>query len=70
MAVPDEEAAAFSVAFYRELLLRRTCFGVAALRARDHLLRKHGNPTGIAYSIYGNTDLTVATANVGPHERA
>lgn len=63
MDIPDDEAAAFSVAFYNELLLRRSSFGVAALRARSHLLRRHGNPIGLAYSVYGNTDLTVTRVN-------
>jgi hypothetical protein len=59
IAIPDEEAAEFTVAFYRELLLGGAGFGVAAHRARIRLLEKFGNPIGLAYSVYGNTDLQV-----------
>lgn len=59
VAIPDEEAVEFAVAFYRELLLSGTGFGVAAHRARIRLLERFGNPLGLAYSVYGNTDLHV-----------
>ncbi|MCE6996223.1 CHAT domain-containing protein [Saccharothrix sp. S26] len=59
VAIPDEEAAEFAVAFYRELLLGGASFGVAVHRARMRLLEKFGNPIGLAYSVYGNTDLQV-----------
>lgn len=59
IAIPDEEAAEFSIAFYRSLLMRQEPFGLAAHRARTHLLEEFGNPIGIAYSVYGNTDLIV-----------
>lgn len=65
IAVPDEEAAEFSIAFYRSLLMLQEPFGLAAHRARTHLLEEFGNPIGIAYSVYGNTDLVVTQQEAG-----
>ncbi|MGW0179101.1 CHAT domain-containing protein [Nocardia sp. NPDC003345] len=58
ITVPDQDAAEISVAFYRELLTG-VDVGTAMHRARTHVLRKHGNPLGLAYTVYGNTDLTI-----------
>ncbi|WP_157767631.1 CHAT domain-containing protein [Actinosynnema pretiosum] len=59
IAIPDEEAAAFAVAFYRSFLVEGVGFGRSVHRARETLLHRHGNPLGLAYSAYGNTDLAV-----------
>ncbi|WP_040796555.1 CHAT domain-containing protein [Nocardia higoensis] len=58
IAIPDEEAAEFSRTFYRELLDGAT-LGDAVHRARNYLLDAFGNPIGLAYTVYGNTDLTI-----------
>jgi len=59
VAVRDGLAARFSQEFYRALLLRGATVGDAARHARTQLLRAHRNPLGLAYVIYGNTELKV-----------
>ncbi|UGT61882.1 CHAT domain-containing protein [Nocardia asteroides] len=58
IAIPDEEAAEFSRVFYRELL-EGGSVGVAAHRSRNHLLHDFTNPIGLAYTVYGDTDLAI-----------
>ncbi|MFC8045242.1 CHAT domain-containing protein [Nocardia sp. NPDC057353] len=58
VAIPDEEAAEFSRVFYRELL-DGADVGLAAHRARSHLLHVFTNPIGLAYTVYGDTDLAI-----------
>lgn len=66
IAIPDEEAAEFSRVFYRELL-DGASVGVAAHRARNHLLHVFTNPIGLAYTVYGDTDLAL-TERRDPNE--
>lgn len=64
VAMPDRMAAAFSQKFYELLLLRGKPLGLAVHEARNHLLTESRNPLGLAYSVYGNTELRVVNGVV------
>ena len=64
--IPDDVAAEFSATFYARLVLARQPLGTAFLTARNHLLRRYGNPLGICYSAYADPDLRMTTAHAGP----
>ncbi|WP_439660021.1 CHAT domain-containing protein [Lentzea sp. HUAS TT2] len=64
VAMPDRMAAAFSKKFYELLLLKGEPLGIAAHEARAHLLTEFRNPLGLAYSVYGNTELRIVNGVV------
>lgn len=64
VAIPDRMAAAFSRRFYERLLLKGEPLGVAAFEAREHMLIESCNPLGLAYSVYGNTELRIVNGVV------
>jgi hypothetical protein len=55
----DDVAAAFSSSFYERFLKLRQPLGRAMLEARRHLLYGSGNPLGIAYTSYADSDMHV-----------
>ncbi len=55
--IPDDVAALFSQEFYRALLLKGQSLGQAVNSARWALLRDHRSLLGLAYTVYGDTDL-------------
>lgn len=55
--MPDDVAWTFSTAFYERFLQWGRPLGSAMLEARRHLLYKHGNPLGIAYTSYADPEL-------------
>lgn len=57
--LPDHMAATFSQRFYELFLLKGTPLGLAVNEARNHMLTESWNPLGLAYSVYGNTDLRI-----------
>jgi CHAT domain len=57
--MPDDVAAAFSSSFYERFLKWRKPLGLAMLEARRHLLYGSGNPLGIAYTSYADSDMHV-----------
>jgi len=59
VAIPDDVAAVFSRSLYEGLFLQAQPVGAAVHQARRHLLERYGNPLGIAYSVYGDSDLMV-----------
>jgi hypothetical protein len=59
VAMPDHMAATFSQRFYELFLLKGTPLGLAVNEARNHMLTESRNPLGLAYSVYGNTDLRI-----------
>jgi hypothetical protein len=56
--VPDEAAAQYACAFYRELFAQRSA-GEALVLARRYLLTKFRNPLGLLYVLYGDSSITV-----------
>jgi hypothetical protein len=56
--VPDKTAAEYSRHFYRALFGRRTV-GESVVLARRDLLAERGNPLGLLYVLYGDSDVTI-----------
>jgi hypothetical protein len=58
-AVRSTSALTFAEAFYSALVRDGDSLGVAALRARQAIRRDEGDPTWLAYTIYGNPSASV-----------
>jgi CHAT domain len=59
-AIPDRFGAAFSEAFYNELLVKqRRTVGQALHNAKWEMLNLENNPLGLLYTLHGNPDLQV-----------
>ena len=56
--IPDVLAADFAASFYR-FLLRGERAGQALLMAKRAMVREHGNPLGMVYTMYADPDLQV-----------
>ena len=63
--MPDEVAAAFSMAFYERFLLYGRPLGRSVLDARTYLLQQYGNPLGLAYTAYADPEIHVRPASAG-----
>jgi hypothetical protein len=59
-AVRSSSARAFSDAFYEALVTRRAPLGDASLQARRAIAGDGGDPTWLAYTVYGNPSATIA----------
>jgi CHAT domain-containing protein len=60
--VADISASAYAQEFYRAALGGHT-LGEAAHKARDAIRDSPGDPTWLAYSLYGDPAVTVSTAS-------
>jgi serine/threonine protein kinase len=58
-AVRSSSAKAFAEEFYRELVTRKQPLGTASLRARQAIAADGGDPTWLAYTVYGNPSAAV-----------
>jgi len=58
-AVRSSSAKAFAEEFYRALVSDRAPLGAASLRARQAIAAESGDPTWLAYTVYGNPSATV-----------
>ena len=58
-AVRSSSAKVFAEEFYRALLSDRKPLGTASLRARQAIAAESGDPTWLAYTVYGNPSATV-----------
>lgn len=63
--VRSESALRFADAFYRELLEEGEPLGRASLHARRAIRDQHGDPTWLAYAVYGSPAATVRSAESG-----
>jgi CHAT domain-containing protein len=61
-AVRSGSAQAFAEAFYKALVTDRTPLGAAALRARKEIAEDGGDPTWLAYTVYGNPSAAIDDA--------
>ena len=59
-AVRSSSARAFSDAFYEALVTQRAPLGDASLQARRAIADDGGDPTWLAYTVYGNPSATIA----------
>ncbi len=60
-AVRSTSARAFADAFYKAFVTARMPLGAASLEARRAIVDVDGDPTWLAYTIYGNPSATVAS---------
>ena len=58
-AVRSGSAQAFADAFYQALVTERMPLGAASLQARQAIAGDDGDPTWLAYTVYGNPSATV-----------
>ncbi|MFF3143758.1 CHAT domain-containing protein [Streptomyces sp. NPDC057927] len=58
--VRSQSALQFSDAFYHQLIAERQPLGQAALAARQTIRDQHGDPTWLAYAVYGSPGATVS----------
>jgi CHAT domain len=58
-AVRSSSAKVFAEEFYRELVSRQQPLGIASLRARQAIAADSGDPTWLAYTVYGNPSACV-----------
>ncbi|MEO3809075.1 CHAT domain-containing protein [Sphaerisporangium sp. B11E5] len=59
-AVRSRSAALFAGHFYEHLMREGTALGQASLHARRAIMDEAGDPTWLAYTVYGNPSATVA----------
>jgi hypothetical protein len=57
--VRSSAARMFAEEFYRELITRKQPLGIASLRARQALAADGGDPTWLAYAVYGSPSAVV-----------
>ncbi|MFD0356287.1 CHAT domain-containing protein [Streptomyces sp. NPDC127110] len=65
--VRSSSALLFADAFYQELIARRRPLGAASLAARQAITDQEGDPTWLAYAVYGNP---AAVAAAPPEKRS
>ena len=58
-AVRSSSAKTFADAFYHELVTKGAPLGVASLHARKAIATDSGDPTWLAYTVYGNPSATI-----------
>jgi hypothetical protein len=58
-AVRSSSARTFADAFYRAFVTERVPLGAASLRARQAIADDDGDPTWLAYTVYGNPAATI-----------
>ena len=56
--ISDAFAAAFAAHFYMTVLKKQP-IGQALISAKHHMVRQHGNPLGMVYTMYADPDLQV-----------
>jgi CHAT domain-containing protein len=64
-AVRSSAARTFAEAFYDALVTQGLALGTASLRARQSIADEAGDPTWLAYAIYGHPAAAVATSTPG-----
>jgi CHAT domain len=60
-AVRSSSARTFADAFYQAFVARGQPLGVASLQARQAIVADDGDPTWLAYTVYGNPAATIGT---------
>ena len=60
-AVRSDSARAFADVFYQALVTERVPLDAASLQARQAIAGDDGDPTWLAYTVYGNPSATIAT---------
>ncbi|WP_406511053.1 CHAT domain-containing protein [Streptomyces sp. NBC_00161] len=60
--VRSSSALLFADAFYQELIVDRQPLGAASLAARQAITDQEGDPTWLAYAVYGNPAAVAATS--------
>ncbi|MFD7912443.1 CHAT domain-containing protein [Streptomyces sp. NPDC059752] len=60
--VRSSSALLFADAFYQELIVDRRPLGAASLAARQAITDQEGDPTWLAYAVYGNPAAVAATS--------
>lgn len=60
--VRSDSALAFADAFYRQLVSHGRSLGQASLNARRAIRDQNGDPTWLAYAVYGSPDARVTAA--------
>ncbi|WP_159424347.1 CHAT domain-containing protein [Streptomyces sp. 3214.6] len=63
--VRSQSALMFADAFYRQLVLKKQPLGQASLAARRAISDQDGDPTWLAYSVYGSPAATAHTTTPG-----
>jgi CHAT domain-containing protein len=58
-AVRSSSARTFAEAFYRAFVTNRMSLGAASLQARQEIADDSGDPTWLAYTVYGNPAATI-----------
>jgi CHAT domain-containing protein len=58
-AVRSSSARAFAESFYHALVTEGEALGAASLQARQAIAADGGDPTWLAYTIYGNPSATI-----------
>jgi hypothetical protein len=61
-AVRSSSARAFADAFYKALVTDHAPLGAASLQARNEIAGDDGDPTWLAYTVYGNPSATIDDA--------
>lgn len=59
-AVRSRSASEFADAFYESFVSRRLPLGEASMAARQRIITEDGDPTWLAYTVYGNPAATVS----------
>jgi CHAT domain-containing protein len=65
-AVRSSSARAFAETFYRQFVDQAQPLGAASLNARKAIADDDGDPTWLAYTVYGNPAAKVATEERSP----
>lgn len=65
-AVRSSSALSFAEHFYEEFVTHQQPLGTASLRARQALADDHGDPTWLAYTVYGNPAATAVRLEQQP----
>ena len=58
-AVRSSSARTFAEAFYRAMVTDRVPLGAASLHARQAISGDEGDPTWLAYTVYGNPSASI-----------
>jgi CHAT domain-containing protein len=58
-AIRSSSARTFAETFYQAMVTDGTPLGIASLRARQAIAADGGDPTRLAYTVYGNPSATI-----------
>jgi CHAT domain-containing protein len=58
-AVRSSSARVFADAFYQALVTEEKTLGIASLQARQAIAEDNGDPSWLAYTVYGNPSATI-----------